>query len=113
MLVGKKNIIACLFLFLLTAALVPACAQQISLGSVSFPTTGKPEAQAHFLRGLAALLTPREALPESWAAALAANRVSIVVYGAALAALLALGAFPQWLLPTVARAAFVFAHIGP
>jgi len=30
-------------------------AQQASLGSVSFPTTGKPEAQARFLRGVAAL----------------------------------------------------------
>ena len=65
------------------------------------------------VRGLAALLTLREGEPEPWAEAFSAHRASIVVYGAGLATLLVLGAFPQWLLPTIARAAFVFARIGP
>jgi NADH-quinone oxidoreductase subunit N len=60
-------------------------------------------------RGLAALLTPLEAAadtpPES--------RIRIGVYGVSLVVLLVLGAFPQWLLPTVARAASVFTHVGP
>jgi len=87
MLVGEKNIIACLFLFLLTAALVPACAQQISLGSVSFPTTGKPEAQAHFLRGLAALHSFwfEEALEEFRAATAADQGFVMGYWGEAMA----------------------------
>ena len=39
--------------FLLALALAPA--QASDLGRVDFPTSGKPEAQAHFLRGVAAL----------------------------------------------------------
>jgi NADH-quinone oxidoreductase subunit N len=65
------------------------------------------------LRGLAALLTPREGQPETWAEAFSTHRLSIVAYGAGLAVLLALGAFPQWILPAIARAAFVFPNIGP
>ncbi len=46
-----------MFRRLLIALALPclALAQNAALGSVNFPTTGAPEAQAHFLRGLAAL----------------------------------------------------------
>lgn len=65
------------------------------------------------MRGLAALLSPRAGEPEPWAEAFSTHRASIVVYGAGLATLLVLGAFPQWLLPAIARAAFVFTRLGP
>jgi formate hydrogenlyase subunit 3/multisubunit Na+/H+ antiporter MnhD subunit len=65
------------------------------------------------VRGLAALFTPGEGEPAPWAAALSAHRSAIVVYGAGLAALLVLGAFPQWLLPAIARVTFVFTRVGP
>ncbi|HVG08136.1 MAG TPA: hypothetical protein VNM67_10555 [Thermoanaerobaculia bacterium] len=42
-----------LYLLLVFLALAPA--QAADLGRVDFPTSGKPEAQAHFLRGVAAL----------------------------------------------------------
>ncbi len=64
-------------------------------------------------RGLAALLTPGVGQPSSWTEAFAEGRASIVAYGLGLAALLALGAFPQWVLPAVARAASVFTRFGP
>jgi len=42
-------------LFVLSVLLVLSPAQATDLGRVDFPTSGKPEAQAHFLRGVAAL----------------------------------------------------------
>src|SRR5438045_5497098 len=46
-----------MFMVSLSAALfaTDANAQQSQLGRVEFPTSGSPAAQAHFLRGLAAL----------------------------------------------------------
>ncbi|MBI4769375.1 MAG: hypothetical protein HY784_02905 [Chloroflexi bacterium] len=60
------------------------------------------------VRGLTALLTPREGVRES----LQEGRVTIVVYGLGLVLLLVLGAFPQWMLPGVARTALVFTGLG-
>src|SRR5882762_5493668 len=42
---------------LLASLILAACAlaQQSKLGTVDFPTSGSPDAQSHFLRGLAAL----------------------------------------------------------
>jgi len=45
---------ACLLIFLLFCT-TPALGQQSKLGKVDFPTSGSPEAQAYFLRGVAAL----------------------------------------------------------
>src|SRR5687768_17754361 len=42
-------------LLVLYVLLVLSPAQAADLGRVDFPTSGKPEAQAHFLRGVAAL----------------------------------------------------------
>ena len=59
---GQYLFAAVLFFALATALavtgnlLVPAAAGQTSsLGSIDFPTSGSPEAQKHFLRGVAAL----------------------------------------------------------
>lgn len=53
--VERTALAVCLAICLAVAGLALAGAQEKALGSVSFPTTGKAEAQAHFLRGLAAL----------------------------------------------------------
>jgi len=51
-----SNKASALLLALLLAAITPgAKAQQSSLGQVDFPTSGSEKAQAHFLRGVAAL----------------------------------------------------------
>jgi hypothetical protein len=52
--------ISCLLIVpLLALCAAVACAQPaaqpVSLGTVDFPTSGSPQAQAHFLRGVAAL----------------------------------------------------------
>ncbi|MGH2524799.1 MAG: hypothetical protein ACRDH2_20010, partial [Anaerolineales bacterium] len=60
-------------------------------------------------RGLAALLMPRESDDSTFAE----SRTAIGVYGFAVLALVALGVFPQWLLPIIAREAAVFTGAGP
>ena len=65
------------------------------------------------VRGLAALLTPRADQTASWAEALSEPPASIVVYGVGLVGVLVLGAFPQWLLSVIARAASVLTGPGP
>ena len=47
--------IHCLLIALLAAQTLNVSAQTSQLGSVDFPTSGSEKAQAHFLRGLAAL----------------------------------------------------------
>ena len=49
-----KRLSICVALFALLAA-APAQAQLESVGSLDFPTSGTPEAQGHFLRGVAIL----------------------------------------------------------
>ena len=66
------------------------------------------------VRGLAALLSPRQAesapiVPE----AVQEKRGAMVVYGFGVVLVLALGAFPQWLLSMLAGAAAVFMRGGP
>ena len=65
----------------------PAEGQQTSLGAVNFPTTGKPEAQSHFLRGVAALHSfwYEEALEEFRAATQADPEFAMGYWGEAMA----------------------------
>jgi multicomponent Na+:H+ antiporter subunit D len=66
------------------------------------------------VRGLAALLLPREGQPVglSWAV-VREKPGEMLVYGLGMVVILALGAFPQWVLPVVAQAAVVFSGQGP
>jgi multicomponent Na+:H+ antiporter subunit D len=61
-------------------------------------------------RGLTALLTPVETQTSF---ELAEPRAAWPVYGMGLVLLLALGAFPQWLLPALARAAALLTNPAP
>jgi len=61
-------------------------------------------------RGLTALLTPIETQTSF---ELAEPRAAWPVYGLGIVLLLALGAFPQWLLPTLARAAALLINPAP
>jgi formate hydrogenlyase subunit 3/multisubunit Na+/H+ antiporter MnhD subunit len=61
------------------------------------------------LRGVAALLISPEGQPSALAESFSESLPSILVYGAGLALMLALGAFPQILLNVLARAASVLA----
>jgi tetratricopeptide (TPR) repeat protein len=55
MLFTRHFIRALLIALVLPAAAAGAAAQSTHLGTVNFPTSGSPEAQKHFLRGVAAL----------------------------------------------------------
>jgi len=63
------------------------------------------------VRGLAALLSAP--LGEEAAPAAREAPGAILVYGFGVVVVLALGAFPQWLLPLVANAAAAFGRAGP
>lgn len=52
---GVTSIRGLLVSFVLLACAASAAAQSTHLGTVNFPTSGAPEAQQHFLRGVAAL----------------------------------------------------------
>jgi NADH-quinone oxidoreductase subunit N len=93
-------------LLYLLAQIHPSAAILLLLGMVSISLV--------CARGLTALLTPsREAVRKSERGAAQENRLALGVYGAALGVLFALGVFPQWLLPAIARAASVFTHLVP
>ncbi len=65
------------------------------------------------VRGLAALLMPREDEPAAFTLATVQERPSaLLFYGLGLILLLVLGAFPQWVLTAVANAAAVFTSGG-
>lgn len=51
----NRGTVGCLAAVALLFCAGSAAAQEASLGRIEFPTSGKPEAQAHFLRGVAAL----------------------------------------------------------
>lgn len=51
----RRTAYSILFVFLLTLRMATTHAQEASLGTVHFPTSCSPQAQAHFLRGVAAL----------------------------------------------------------
>jgi len=52
----KTNLICLIFVIAITLAFIPpAIGQDAKLGTVDFPTSGSAQAQAYFLRGLAAL----------------------------------------------------------
>ena len=52
---NRRNAWLLLIVFMIMALAPVASAQQSKLGKVDFPTSGSRKAQAHFLRGLAAL----------------------------------------------------------
>jgi formate hydrogenlyase subunit 3/multisubunit Na+/H+ antiporter MnhD subunit len=67
-------------------------------------------------RGLNALLAPLAADDEEEAAPsfkLSERPLAVAVYAFGIIAILALGAFPQWLLPAVTQTANIFTGIGP
>jgi formate hydrogenlyase subunit 3/multisubunit Na+/H+ antiporter MnhD subunit len=65
-------------------------------------------------RGLAAMLTPAAPLEGEPALPTApVSRTALALYAVGFTVLLAVGLFPQWLLPTVARTAAVFSQLGP
>ena len=51
----KRTVFLVFLASMLALRVAAALAQESTLGSVNFPTSGSPQAQAHFLRGVAAL----------------------------------------------------------
>ena len=51
----KRTVSLVFLVSMLTLRIAAAQAQESTLGTVNFPTSGSPQAQAHFLRGVAAL----------------------------------------------------------